>query len=65
MLDKKITAKVNRVLKIGSLEEEQAKELKTLETLFPEETAEIKVETEVEEQQEQKAEDESSKADSK
>lgn len=36
MLKKRITAKVGKVIKTGSLEEEQAKELRTLETLFPE-----------------------------
>ncbi len=36
MLEKKISAKAGRVLKTGSMEEEQAKELKALEDLFPE-----------------------------
>jgi len=36
MLQKKIIAKAGKVLKTGSIEEEQAKELKALEDLFPE-----------------------------
>jgi hypothetical protein len=38
MLKKKITAKIDKVIKTGSVEEEQVKELKTLETLFPEDS---------------------------
>lgn len=49
MLQKKITAKTGKVLKTGSVEEEQAKELKALEDLFPEHP--------VEEQQEQETDD--------
>jgi len=35
MLKKRITAQVDKVIKIGSLEEDQVKELQALEALFP------------------------------
>lgn len=35
MIKKSITAKINKVIKIGSLEEDQVKELQALEAIFP------------------------------
>lgn len=59
MLKKRITARVDKVLKTGSLEEEQAKELQTLETLFPEnpvpEPEDIKKEQETDEDENSEA----------
>lgn len=36
MIEKKITAKIDKLIKLGSLEEEQAKEMLALENLLPE-----------------------------
>jgi hypothetical protein len=35
MIEKKITAKIDKVIKTGSIEEEQVQELHELETVFP------------------------------
>jgi len=36
MIEKKITAKIDKMIKLGSLEEDQVKEIQALENLFPE-----------------------------
>lgn len=57
MLEKKITAKAGKALKTGSVEEDQAKELKALEDLFPEHPVEKQAEEKVEEKAEEKADE--------
>jgi len=42
MIKKSITAKVDKIIKVGSLEEDQVKELQALEDLFPTNRDEIK-----------------------
>ena len=44
MIEKKITAKVDQVIKTGSIEEDQIKEIHKLEVLFPEQPEVVKVE---------------------
>jgi hypothetical protein len=44
MIEKKITAKVDQVIKTGSIEEDQVKQIHKLEVLFPEQPEVVKEE---------------------
>jgi len=56
MIEKKITAKIDKVIKIGSLEEEQIEEIRVLDSLLPQSVEAPKTQENIEEPKQAKQE---------